>query len=74
MRMNLLRRRFYMKKSIFTLLIVLLLIGGAVYGAFFGFGDTIQPVQKGVVLGLDLVGRKAFPERIFAKRWASPRQ
>lgn len=45
-----------MKKSIFTLLIVLLLIGGAVYGAFFGFGDTIQPVQKGVVLGLDLVG------------------
>ena len=45
-----------MKKSIFTLLIVLIVIGAVIYAALFGIGSFIQPVQKGVVLGLDLVG------------------
>ena len=45
-----------MKKSILTLAIVLVVIGAVIYAAFFGIGDFIQPVQKGVVLGLDLVG------------------
>ena len=45
-----------MKKSVFILAIVLLLIGGLVYTALCGIGDFIQPVDKGIVPGLDLVG------------------
>ena len=45
-----------MKKSIFTLVIVLLVIGALFFAALHGIGNVIQPVSDGVVLGLDLVG------------------
>ena len=45
-----------MKKSIITLVIVLLVIAVLVYLPLFGIGSAIQPVSEGVVLGLDLVG------------------
>lgn len=45
-----------MKKSIVTLLIVLLVVAGLVCVALFGIPGMIQPVSKGVVLGLDLKG------------------
>ena len=45
-----------MKKSVFTLVIVVLLVAGLLFTALHGIGSAIQPVQKGVVLGLDLVG------------------
>ena len=45
-----------MKKSIISLILVVLIIGGLIYTALFGIGKLVQPVQKGVVLGLDLVG------------------
>ncbi|MBQ6160643.1 MAG: protein translocase subunit SecD [Oscillospiraceae bacterium] len=45
-----------MKKSILTLVIVVLVVGALLFAALHGIGDFIQPVSKGVVLGLDLVG------------------
>ena len=45
-----------MKKSIFTLVIVVLVVAALFFAAFHGVGDLIQPVSEGVVLGLDLVG------------------
>ena len=45
-----------MKKSILTLVIVVLLVGGLLFAAIQGIGSFIQPVSEGVVLGLDLVG------------------
>lgn len=45
-----------MKRSVITLLIVLLVIAVLSYGALSGFGDVIPNTAEGVVLGLDLVG------------------
>ena len=45
-----------MKKSIIILVIVLLVTAGLFFAALHGIGNFIQPVSKGVVLGLDLVG------------------
>ena len=45
-----------MKKSVFTLVIVVLVVGALFFAALHGIGSFIQPVSKGVVLGLDLVG------------------
>ena len=45
-----------MKKSVFTLVLVVLVVAGLVFMALCGAGTVIQPVSKGVVLGLDLVG------------------
>ena len=45
-----------MKKSIITLVIVLLVTAGLIFAALGGVGSLIQPVSEGVVLGLDLVG------------------
>ena len=45
-----------MKKSIITLVIVVLVVGGLFFAAFQGVGTFVQPVSEGVVLGLDLVG------------------
>ena len=45
-----------MKKSVFTLVIVILVVAGLLFTALHGIGDAVQPVEKGVVLGLDLVG------------------
>ena len=45
-----------MKKSVISLLLVVLVIGGLVYAALCGAGSFVQPVREGVVLGLDLVG------------------
>ena len=45
-----------MKKSVFTLVIVVLVIGALFFAALHGIGGFIRPVSEGVVLGLDLVG------------------
>ena len=45
-----------MKKSIITLVIVVLVIACLVYTALCGIGTVVQPTKDGVVLGLDLVG------------------
>ena len=45
-----------MKKSIITLVIVVLVVAGLFYIALQGIGSFVQPVDRGVVLGLDLVG------------------
>lgn len=45
-----------MRKSIITLMIVLLIVGGLVAVALFGIPGVIEPVSEGVVLGLDLAG------------------
>ena len=45
-----------MRKSILSLVIVILLIAGLLFAALHGVGSLIQPVTQGVVLGLDLVG------------------
>ena len=45
-----------MKKSILSLILVVLIVGGLFYTALFGIGKLVQPVKEGVVLGLDLVG------------------
>ena len=45
-----------MKKSVFTLVIVVLVIGALFFAALHGIGSFIRPVSEGVVLGLDLVG------------------
>ncbi len=45
-----------MKKSVITLVIVVLVVAGLFFAALHGVGDFIQPVSQGVVLGLDLVG------------------
>lgn len=45
-----------MTKSIITLVLVLVLVAGFVFGALYGFGSVVEPVKDGVVLGLDLVG------------------
>ena len=45
-----------MKKSIITLVLVVLIVGGLIFTALFGIGKLVQPVKNGVVLGLDLVG------------------
>lgn len=45
-----------MRKSIITLLIVLLIVGGLMAVALFGIPGVIEPVSDGVVLGLDLAG------------------
>ena len=45
-----------MKKSVITLVIVVVIIAGLIFTAFNGIGSLIQPVTDGVVLGLDLVG------------------
>ena len=45
-----------MKKSIITLVLVLLVVGALFFAAFQGIGSFLQPVSQGVVLGLDLVG------------------
>ena len=45
-----------MKKSVFTLVIVLIVIGALFFAALHGVGSFIRPASEGVVLGLDLVG------------------
>ena len=45
-----------MKKAIITLVIVVLIVGGLFFAALHGIGGLVQPVDQGVVLGLDLVG------------------
>ena len=45
-----------MQKSIIILLVVILIVGALFFAALQGIGSFIQPVSKGVVLGLDLVG------------------
>ena len=45
-----------MKKAIITLVIVVLIVGALFFAALHGIGDVVQPVDQGVVLGLDLVG------------------
>ena len=45
-----------MKRSVITLLTVLVLIALLACGVLFGFGDVIPSTSEGVVLGLDLVG------------------
>ena len=45
-----------MRKSILLLVIVCLVIGGLIFTALWGIPGLVQPVSKGVVLGLDLVG------------------
>ena len=45
-----------MKRSVITLLIVVVLTAALLYAAIFGFGTVIPSVSDGVVLGLDLVG------------------
>ena len=45
-----------MKKSVITLVVVVVIIAGLIFTAFNGIGSLIQPVTDGVVLGLDLVG------------------
>ena len=45
-----------MKKSIFTLILVILVVGVLFFAALHGFGSVVPPVSQGVVLGLDLVG------------------
>ncbi len=45
-----------MKKSVITLVIVFLVVGALFFAALHGIGGFIQPVSRGVVLGLDLVG------------------
>ena len=45
-----------MKKSIIILMIVLLVVGGLIAVALVGIPGVVQPVSKGVVLGLDLAG------------------
>ena len=45
-----------MKKAIITLVIVALIVGGLFFAALHGIGGLVQPVDQGVVLGLDLVG------------------
>ena len=45
-----------MKKSIFTLVIVVLVVAGLLFLALHGAGNVVKPASEGVVLGLDLVG------------------
>ena len=45
-----------MKKSVITLVIVVLVVGALFFAALHGIGDVIQPTSEGVILGLDLVG------------------
>ncbi len=45
-----------MKKSVVTVLVMVLLIALFVYTAFCGIGSVVPSTQDGVVLGLDLVG------------------
>ena len=45
-----------MKKSILTLALVVLIVAGLFFTALCGIGTWVQPVSRGVVLGLDLVG------------------
>lgn len=45
-----------MKKSVFTLVIVVLVVAGLLVTALCGIGDAVKPVSEGVILGLDLVG------------------
>ena len=45
-----------MKKSILTLVLVVIVVAALFFAAFHGIGSAIQPVSQGVVLGLDLVG------------------
>ena len=45
-----------MKRSIITLLIILLMMAVLAYGALCGFGGFLPSTAQGVVLGLDLVG------------------
>ena len=45
-----------MKRSVITLLIVIVLTAALLYAAFCGIGELIPSVEDGVVLGLDLVG------------------
>ena len=45
-----------MKKSILTLVIVVLVVAGLLFLALHGIEGFIQSVSEGVVLGLDLVG------------------
>ena len=45
-----------MNKSIIVLLVVIVIVAGLFFLALHGAGSFIQPVDKGVVLGLDLVG------------------
>ena len=45
-----------MKKAIFTLILVILIVGALFFAALHGVGSAIPPVSQGVVLGLDLVG------------------
>ena len=45
-----------MKKSILTLVIVVIVVAALFFAALHGVSNVIQPVSKGIVLGLDLVG------------------
>ena len=45
-----------MKKSIITVVVIVLLIGLFAYTALFGLGSVVPSTSDGVVLGLDLVG------------------
>ena len=45
-----------MKKSVITLVLVILVVGLLFFAAFHGIGSFLQPVSQGVILGLDLVG------------------
>ena len=45
-----------MNKAIISLLLVIIVVAGLFFLALHGIGSFIQPVDQGVVLGLDLVG------------------
>ncbi len=45
-----------MKRSVTTLVIVVVLTAALLFTAFCGIGSFIQPTKDGIVLGLDLVG------------------
>ena len=45
-----------MKRSVFTLLIVVALTAALIFAAICGIGTVVPSVQNGIVLGLDLVG------------------
>lgn len=45
-----------MKRSVLTLLIVVVLTAALLYAAIFGIGTAVPSVRDGIVLGLDLVG------------------
>lgn len=45
-----------MKRSVLTLLVVVVFTAALLYAAIFGIGTVVPGVQDGIVLGLDLVG------------------